>query len=105
MEHIVSIAFNFDDKTVTDRIHETVERQVVDHIIQEVKDVIYNKSYYRNEYTNKEPLRNMVRCEVENIIEQNKEFIIQEASTILADKLSRTKAAKEMLSDTLTKLP
>ena len=105
MEHIVSIAFNFDDKTVTDRIHETVERQVVDHITKEVKDVIYQRSYYRDAYTDKSPLVNMVKCEVEKIIEQNKEFIITEASKILADKLSRTKAAKEVLSDTLTKLP
>lgn len=45
MEHLVTIAFDFDDATVTNKIHATVEKTVIDKITAEVEGKIFEKNW------------------------------------------------------------
>lgn len=41
----------------------------------------------------------MIKERIDVILEENKDLILSEASKILADKLARSKAGKEILQD------
>ena len=41
----------------------------------------------------------MISAEIAKILEENKEFVLSEASKILADRLARSNAGKEILNE------
>ena len=49
MEHLVTIAFDFDDQTVADKISKTVEKQVTAEIKKEVEAKLFEKDRWRRE--------------------------------------------------------
>lgn len=101
MEHILQFGINIDDNAIIKRINESAEKQVIDNITNEVKRIIYARSYYGNginEHDNT-PLKNMVSRKIDEVITENKDVIIAEAGRILADRLSRTKAARTILEE------
>lgn len=98
MQHIVNVAFDFDDKRVTDSIESQVHKEVVDNITEEVKKVIFEKKWgYDKPYdeSNPSPLKQIVEDRVSEMLIENKDFIIDGAIKSLADKLARTKQVKE----------
>lgn len=42
MEHLITIAFDFDDKAVSDRISKTVEKTVAEKIVRDVEKKIFD---------------------------------------------------------------
>lgn len=99
MEHILQFAINIDDDRIIKNIEASAEEKIIAAITKKVEDCIYdNNMHYGRRYDREEPLKNMIKKEIERIIEENKDVVLSEASKILADKLSRTKAAKELLN-------
>ena len=99
MEHIVQFALGIDDRRIIKEIEKTAERQVIENITKEIKGIIYDRSgWYGNRETN-EPLKQMIRGQLDDILAENKETILSEASRILADRLARSKAGKALLED------
>lgn len=97
MEHIVQFAISIDDDRIAKSIEENVEKQVINNITEQVKGIITRKYYYSgDEY---EPLKNMVKRQIEKVIEEHKDYILENAAKILADKLARSKAGKQLLED------
>lgn len=100
MEHIVQFAINIDDDRIRKIIEETAEKQIIEEIKKEVERSIF-QSYYSGGI-NKGHLQMWATDKLINsIIEENKEQIIEQAVKSLADKLGRTKMAKEKLADVL----
>lgn len=64
-----------------------------------MKQLIGNDNVSAYQYSQK--IKDMVNDNIKSFLEENKETIIKEAVNQLAEKLSRTKAAKEALSKTL----
>lgn len=98
MQHIVNVAFDFDDKKVTDSIESQVHKEVVDNITEEVKNIIYEKKWgYGKSYdkNNPAPLKRLIEDRISEMLEENKDIIIDGAIKLLADKLARTKQVKE----------
>lgn len=99
MQHIVNVAFDFDDKKIANSIENQVHKEVVDNITEEVKKIIFEKNwkYYNKPYdeSNSSPLRKIVEDRVSEVLEENKDVIINGAIKMLADKLLRTKQVKE----------
>lgn len=93
----VPVVIGVDEEAIANEIKENVESQVVAKIVDEVKKQMFNNrySYVGNEYNDPEPLQNMIKAEIRNILDDNHGLIIKTAANILADKLSRTKAVKE----------
>lgn len=74
--------------------------QVVAEIKKDcMKQLIGNDNVSAYQYSQK--IKDMVNDNIKSFLEENKETIIKEAVNQLAEKLSRTKAAKEALSKTL----
>lgn len=97
MEHIIQMAISVEDERIVKKVEETAENQIIQTLTDRVEDVISEKrGWYRDDrdYT---PLKNMVSEQIKRILEENKEFVLLEASKILADKLARSKAGKEIL--------
>jgi len=90
MQHIVQIAFDFDDKKITGSIEKNVEDTVIKNIEDEIKN-----NYFAHKWGNDAPMDALVKDAVKEITEKHTEEIIKSASKMLCDKLFRTKAVKE----------
>lgn len=103
MQHIVSVAFDFDDDRITKSIENQVHKEVVDNITNEVKQIIYRKRWTGCVYEkdDPEPLKRMVESNVKNIIDSHQDQIIDMAASKLAESLRRSKAVKEAVGHVL----
>lgn len=100
MEHIIQMAISIEDEKIVKRVEETAENQIIRALTNRVEDVISEKrGWYRNEERDYTPLKEMVSEQITKILDDNKDFILAEASKILADKLARSKAGKEILQE------
>lgn len=103
MQHIVNVAFDFDDQKVASSIEKQVEKEVVNNITEEVKKIIYEKRWgmYGKPYDENDPspLKRMVSDIIIEVVEGNKDAIIDGAIKLLADKLSKTKRVKEAVGE------
>ncbi len=97
MEHIIQMAISIEDKRIVEKVEETAERQIIQTLTEEVRDVISEKRGWRGDERDYAPLKDMVSERVLGMLEENKDFILSNASKILADKLARSKAGKEIL--------
>lgn len=102
MQHIINVAFDFDDKRITESIEKQVHKEVVNNITNEVKKIIF-KTSYRNiiDENDSEPLRKIVELHTKEILNDNKDKIIEMAASKLADSLKRSKAVKEVVGHVL----
>ena len=96
MEHIVQFGISVDDDAIVKSIEKNVEKKVIDHICEEVNSLIKGRWGYQGEL---EPLRNMIKTQLDRILMENKDYILENASKILADRLARSKAGKQLLED------
>lgn len=96
MEHIVQIAFDFDDERVRQTIENTVKKEVIDGIQADItKTLLRNFGSWNN---NKEgALVDLVRNEVGAFLGENKDVIVEAAAKNLAERLVKSKKGKELL--------
>lgn len=102
MQHIINVAFDFDDKKIANSIESQVHKEVVNNITEEVKKIIFTKKWsYSKPYdkSDPEPLKQMIEYEASKVIEENKDVVIDGAIKLLAERLSRTKKVKEAVGE------
>lgn len=110
MEHILQVAFQFDDEAVKKRLEDQCFREVVDRIVNEYKSVVGERYRYSgwDPYASKEKKIedrfHQAVCDdvlegVNDFCIRHKDEIIDLAASKIADKLSRTKKAKEILNE------
>ena len=97
MEHIVQFGISIDDARITASIEANAEKQIVETITQEVRDKLFTNTYYNRHAKASDPLSDFTLGLVEDFLDKHKDAIIEKASVHLAEKLSRTKAAKALL--------
>lgn len=92
-EHILQFAISIDDEAIRKAVMARAEKEIVKTITQNIEAHLFENRYGRNIGLNE-------RSEkiVEDWLNDHKSEIIDKAAEHLADKLSRTKAAKEMLT-------
>ena len=100
MEHIVQFAVGIDDEGIRKRIIETSEKQIIDRLYEECKSAVIRKSRRYWNFENKDEkikivLNDLVFEAVDKMVTEHKDEIIDNASKILADRIGRTKAARE----------
>lgn len=92
----VPVTIGVDEEAIAKEIKENVEAQVVRKIVGSVKDQMFRSyDYYRQDQQDPEPLRRMIKEQINIFLNEHQDLIIKEAAEILADKLARTKAVKE----------
>lgn len=104
MEHIFSIAINMDDETIKRQVAEKAEKEILANIQREVGQIIFERtSYYAYGKNNKGYNENCLSswaCNMfEDFMQKHKDEIITGAAKELADRLSRTKAAKAIFEN------
>ena len=100
MEHIVQFAVGIDDERIVNLVTEHAEKEIIKDLKQDVANRIFQPYYYKG---NADPKKDRLSCFSENLVkeflEENKEYIIDKAATILADRLFRSKKGKEILDN------
>lgn len=95
MEHIVQFAVGIDDNAIVKNIMEHAEKTITDELTQQVRDKLFESSYYNRHATEKDPLSSYAKSLIEKWLDSHKDEIIEKAAMHLADRLVRTKAVKE----------
>lgn len=95
MQHIINVAFDFDDEAVAKKIKENAERVVLGEIRKDVEGYLFNVSRYYKDDRNR--IEEISKDYLNKILEEHKDQIITMAVERLADRLSRTKAAREKI--------
>jgi hypothetical protein len=98
MEHIVQFAVGIDDNKITALVEQNAEKEIIKDLKQDVANKLFKKDYYRK---NADPKTDCLSYFSEQLVigmlEENKEYILDKAATLLANKLARTKKGKEIL--------
>ena len=98
MQHLIQFAFDFEDDNIRKKIESGIEKQIVSKIQNDIQ-----KEYFAKRWGD-DPIANMVSSQVKVIVEGNKDLIIEKASKILAEKISRKKGiADAVINGAITK--
>ena len=104
MEHIVQFGIGIDDEAIRKIIMEKAEQSILDDLKKQIRTDIDNqifvidRGWYGKDYK-RVGLQDWVKDLVEKTLKDNKDQIIKMASERLADKISRTKAVKEAMTE------
>ena len=106
MEHILNIAFDFDDNRVRNVIEKQACEQVINKLAKDIENALAAEAsgYYYNRSKVGDSIAAIAKSRVDRIIDDNKDIIIQEAAKQLADRLMRTKAAKNAVDAAVKEL-
>lgn len=99
MEHIVQFAIGIDDEGIKDRITENAEKQIIKNIEQQVRNKLFESSYYGRNADERSPLSDYSERLIEGFLEKHKDEILEKAAVHLAEKLARSKAGRAILED------
>lgn len=97
MEHIVQFAIGIDDDAIRKRITESAEKQITNNIQKDVEKTIFNNGWNTVDVDKNSP-REWVKDLVKDVIEANKDQIIEAAVVELAKNMAKTKAVKEAIA-------
>ena len=92
MQHIVQIAFDFDD----DKIRRSIESNIEKEIINNTQEKIH-KEFFAKRWGEDKPIENMVFNSVTELIKSHKEEIIDMAAKSMCDRMVRRKGVKEQI--------
>lgn len=102
MQHVVQVAFNFDDAKVEQIIEQTGAKQIREDIKQMVIDELYNTGNTWSSLGRHDPqygFQDWVKDEVRSVLEENKTDICKLAAQYLAEGMKRTKKYQEMVME------
>jgi Asp-tRNA(Asn)/Glu-tRNA(Gln) amidotransferase B subunit len=97
MEHIVQFAIGIDDEAIRNRIAGSAEKQITDNIQKDVERIIFNGGWNTGNVDKNSP-KEWVKDIVKDVIEANKDQIIEAAVVELAKNMAKTKAVKEAMT-------
>lgn len=94
-EHIFTIAVDVDDEAIRNGIIKGVENQVVEGI----KEELFEKDYYGRRKKLSNRFMDKLMETIKDLIDENKDFIIQEVIKAIAEKVYRSKQFKDSLKE------
>lgn len=100
---IINIPLTIDDELWASALARDYESKVTEKLTNEVRKVIidHNSRYYLREKSVNAGLSEWVSYKIDDILKEYKDEIIDAAAEKLAERLARTKRAKEVLNDSL----
>ena len=94
---IINIPINIDEEHFNKLIVEDYERKIEDRIYNDIKKALCGLSYGYRITDPRDGILNIAEKCIDKVILDYKDEIIGQAAEKLAQRLSRTKAAKELL--------
>ena len=98
MEHIVQIAFDFDDERVRQTIENTVKKEVINGIQTDItKALLHNFGSWNGAWdrSKENALVDLMRERTDEFLKENKDVILEAKN--LSERLARSKKGKELL--------
>ena len=92
MEHIVQFAIGIDDESIVKRVTQVAEKQIVKAIQEKAEDQLFETSYGR-----RCGCVDWVKDKFDAFLQSNRDEIISIAADRVAEKIARSKTAKEIL--------
>ncbi len=99
---IINVPLNIPDELWANALAKDYEDKVVKSLTEEVRKCIADHdhlSYYSRDKNAQRGMADWVSIKIDNVIKEYKSEIIEAAADKLAERLARTKAAKEILED------
>lgn len=97
MEHIIQFGITVDDDRICKTIEERAEKDVLKHLCQRVDNMLFNSRYYGERGDPSAGPKQWVCDHLDAWLVEHNDALIECAAKYLADKLSRTKAARALL--------
>ena len=100
----VPVTIGVDEDKIAREIESEVKEKVIRNIGDKVEEIIYKEYdeyggiYGRKKVKSDEPLRRMVERKIDDVLEKERDSIIELAAEKLADRLSRSKKVRDMAS-------
>ena len=104
MEHIVQFAISIDDNTIAERVEKNAEKVIIESLERMVCNTLFETPYYKRNASPSDRPSEWMKWRIEEFLEAHREEIIAEAGKILANRLAKTKAAKETVGKVLEDL-
>lgn len=104
MQHILNIAFDFDDDAIKKKVEKSIETDINNIIDTIIKDQIapFDTLWYGAEKKRDwSAFNSRIDRLITSFLDEHREEVIERASDKLADSLKRTKAWKEKYSEIL----
>lgn len=103
MEHIVQFAIGIDDEAIRNRVVDTAEKVIIDNIANDVKLMMFA----RDGWSGKPSTNFNVKMEkkIDELVQSNRDEIVDRAAVYLADKLARSKAVREKITKMMLEDP
>ena len=96
MEHILQFAVNIDDEAIVRRIEENAEKTITRELRAKVGSLMFGVGYRGEELDN---ITGWTESVFRKYLDEHKEEIVRLAAKFLAERLAKSKAAREMLND------
>ena len=98
MEHVVQFGICIDDERIRAAIEKSAEGRIMKELTRQVTNHVFDGGYYGQDAKPSDPLKEWCVKQFDDFLDQNRDVILDRAAERLADRLLRTKAAKEMLA-------
>jgi hypothetical protein len=103
MEHIVQFGISIDDDVIKKNVEKNVMQQVTNMVKQDcMKELVGKKECSQWEYSSR--ISYLVEDTAYKFLDSYKSEIVDLAASKLAERLSKTKAVKDMVASTLDEL-
>ena len=101
MQHVVTVAFDFDDASVQRIIESGAEKKIVEEIKQDLLRKIYQARRYGSKKIEPDydPLSEWTESIIRDLFNKNKEEIMDRAAKLVADSVKKSKYYKEGIAD------
>lgn len=102
MQHVIQVAFDFDDARIAQIVEKTGAEKVREELKQMVIDELFAKTYRWGSNGHGIPengFNDWVKDEVRSILEENKADICKLAAQYLAESMRKTKKYQEMVME------
>lgn len=95
---IVNIPLQIDEKVIESQLSIDYEKKIENYIFEEVKQALLNQCGYYSK-SELQGVTVIVKEKVDKYLESMRDEIIEAAADRLADRLARTKKAKELIEE------
>lgn len=99
MQHIVNVAFDFDDERVKKILEETTVDKIQKEIKQAILDEIFEKQWgNKHAVPDRDPFREWVRQYIKDLIAEYKDDICKHTAKELVEKFSKSNSFREKVA-------
>ena len=95
MEHILQFAIGIDDEAIIKRVEAKAEDTIMQEIKRDAKAAIFKSTYPNSSAFSRNPT-DFFDEKIGQFLKENKDEIIKLTADRLAERLARTKAAREL---------